>query len=160
MMNLSVRISLVICQIPFCLGLFGQNASNPFLRPGSNKPSPPAVVRQAPPPPAPIPRNQNLEFRGYFKYENEWNFAIYDKSKSQGVWLKKGESSDDGNIQIIDFNPQLHEVHLKGGLKLVLKDSENKVLSVPSGQAIPKKQKNSPVPPPLNARSIPPPRLR
>ena len=112
-----------------------QPSPNPFLRPGSKKPVAPSVVRQAPPPPAPIPRNPNLEFRGYFKYENEWNFAIFDKSKNQGIWLKKGESFDEGKIEIIDFDLQLHEVRLKGGMKLVLKDSDKTVLAVPSGQS-------------------------
>ena len=150
----------LVCQIVLCLGLAGQSAPNPFLRPGAKKPAPPPVVRQAPPPPAPIPRNPNLEFRGYFKYENTWNFAIYDKSKNRGVWLKKGESFDDGKIEIIDFDPQLHEVRLKGGMRLVLKDSEKTVLSVPSAQPVPNKRSSAPAPPPPNARSIPPPRRR
>jgi len=159
-MILLVRINLVICLVTFCFGLFGQPSSNPFLRPGSKKPVVPSVVRQAPPPPAPIPRNPNLEFRGYFKYENEWNFAIFDKSMNQGIWLKKGESFDEGKIEIIDFDPQLHEVRLKGGMKLVLKDSEKTVLAVPSGQTVPSKKPNPAITPPPSARTIPPPRRR
>jgi len=135
-------------------------AENPFLRPGSNRPAPPPVIKQAPPPPAPIPRNPNLEFRGYFKYENEWHFAIFDKSKNEGVWLKKGESFDEGKVEIIGFDPEANELRLKGGMQLTLKDSEKKVLTVPSGQAVPSKAPARAIPLPPGAKSIPPPRRR
>ena len=158
-----IRVNLgLFCKVLFCLVLEAGTSANPFLRPESKKPAPLPLVRQAPlPATKPFPRNTNLEFRGYFKYENEWNFAIFDKSKNQGVWLKKGESFDDGKIEVVDFDPQLHEVRLRGGMKLVLKDSDKRVLAVPSGQAVPKKNNSNPIPPPPpGARSIPQPRRR
>jgi len=141
--------------------IFCQESGNPFLRPGVKRPAPPPVVKPAPPPPAPIPRNSNLEFRGYFKFENEWYFAIFDKAKNEGAWLKKGESFDDGKVQVIGFDANSDEVRLKGGMTLALKSPDHKVLSVPSGLPIKSTQpsKSPPVPRP-NAQSIPPPRRR
>ena len=45
--------------------VYGQN---PFLRPGSERPKTPTIVRPAPPPPPPKPLNTNLELRGFFKF--------------------------------------------------------------------------------------------
>ena len=140
--------------------VFGNVPENPFLRPGSNKPSPPKIVKPTPLPPSPVPRNSNLEFRGYFKLNDQWNFSVFDKSTSKGIWLKKGETSHDGAIQIVGFDPQRSEIRLKNGMSLLLKDADKSTLSVPSGQ-ISKKSTS----PPSNALSkkspaIPPPRRR
>jgi len=160
-MNCSLVALLVLVSsgVLFPELMFGQDLGNPFLRPGGNKPTPPPVIKQAPPPPAPIPRNPNLEFRGYFKFDDHWHFAIFDKAKNEGVWLKKGESFDEGKVEVVGFDPDANELRLKGGMQLTLKDSEKKVLTVPSGQAVAPKTPAKVIPPP-GARSIPPPRRR
>ena len=113
------------------------NGQNPFLRPGSNKPRP-VIQRPTPPPPPPKPQNTNLELRGFFKFKDEWFFSIFDKGKNKGVWLKKGDSFDDGKVEIESFNPDTEVVKLKGGFTLSLKKSENKILAVPSGMPVKK----------------------
>ena len=115
--------------------VYGQN---PFLRPGSERPKTPTIVRPAPPPPPPKPLNTNLELRGFFKFGGEWYFSIFDKSKNKGVWLQQGERFDDGKIEIESFNEETEVVKIKGGTTLSLKKSDNKVLPVPSGQPIKK----------------------
>ena len=113
--------------------------SNPFLRPGSQNRKPTSIVKPAPPPPSPKPVNSNLELRGFFKFEGTWHFALFDKVKNKGYWLKKGESFDDGKVQIESFNPETEVVKMKGGQTLSLKASEHKVMPVPSAQPVKKK---------------------
>ena len=122
-------------------------AQNPFLRPGSDRPKP-VIQRPTPPPPPPKPQNTNLELRGFFKFQGKWYFSIYDKAKNKGVWLQKGESFDDGKVEIEAFNEETEVVKLKGGFTLSLKKSDNKVLSVPSSMPVTKK----PAPPNNNAK--------
>ena len=113
-------------------------SQNPFLRPGSQKPKPVAVPRPLPPPPPPKPQNTNLELRGFFKFKDEWYFSVFDKAKNKGVWLKKGESFDDGKVEIESFNAETEVIKMKGGATLSLKKSDGKVLSVPSGMPVKK----------------------
>lgn len=131
----------------FFLSLSAQ--SNPFLRPGSQNAKPPPVIRSTPNPPPPKPMNSNLELRGFFKFEGIWYFAIFDKVKNQGVWLKKGESFDNGKVKIESFNPETEVVKINGGMTLSLKESQHRVLPVPSAQPVKKPdtvlKKNSPI---------------
>ena len=103
---------------------------------GSNKPKP-VIQKPSPPPPPPRPQNTNLELRGFFKFSDQWYFSIFDKAKNKGVWLKKGDSYDDGKVEVESFNPDTEVVKLKGGFTLS-KKSENRVLSVPSGMPVKK----------------------
>jgi hypothetical protein len=112
-------------------------ANNPFLRPGSNSAKPPVVQKPAPPPPKPIPRNPNIEFRGYYEFQGEWKIALFDKAKNQGVWLSKGEKIADFDAEVESFNPESEVIRLRGGMSLSLKDSDKTVLPVPSGRATP-----------------------
>ena len=122
---------------------------NPFLRPGSNRPVQPVIHKPAPPPPPPIPHNPNVEFRGYFKIEGEWHFALFDKSKNRGEWLQEGESMTDGGREIKGFDLQSEELTLDGGVKLSLKKSDNQTIPLPYSQ---------PRQPPKKTQVIPPPR--
>jgi hypothetical protein len=115
------------------------NPVNPFERGGPKRPQIVPTVRPAPPPPAPIPINPNIEFRGIFKYRDEWHLSLFNKSTNKGAWLKKGESFDDGKMVIDYYNPQTDIVKLKGGMTLSLIKSKNQVLPVPSGQPVKKK---------------------
>lgn len=116
---------------------------NPFLRPGSNAPKAPVVQRPAPPPPKPIPRNPNIEFRGYYQFQGEWKIALFDKTKNQGFWLTKGEKVAELDAEVEIFNPDTEVLKLRGGMILSLKDSDKTVLPVPSGQVKPTKPPSS-----------------
>lgn len=113
--------------------------ANPFLRPGDLSKKTQPIVRPAPPPPAPKPINSNLELRGFFKFQEVWRFAIFDKVKNKGFWLKKGESFDNGKVQIESFNPDTESIRMKGGQNLTLKSSQHRVMPVPSAQPVKKK---------------------
>ena len=145
-MNFFRLISFVLGFIPV-IDLFAQG--NPFLRPGSKSPSPPIVSKPAPPPPPPIPHNPNLEFRGYFKFEGEWHFAIFDKSINRGEWLREGEIMTDGGREIKGFDLQNEQLILEGGVKLSLKQSEKRTLPLPGGPSkTPSPKKPGKIPPP------------
>ena len=147
----------------FEVSLYGQN--NPFLRPGSNQPKPPTVQRPAPPPPKPIPRNPNIEFRGYYEFQGEWKIALFDKAKNQGFWLSQGERVADFDAEVESFNPETEVLKLKGGMTLSLKDSDKTTLPVPSGLPVKPATTTKPaspaakVAPPIKT-SIPLPRRR
>jgi hypothetical protein len=69
-------------------------ASNPFLRPGSNR-TPPKIV---PPPPPPKPTinpsvAQEVEFRGYFLLKGIPHFCIFNKKANFGEWIKLTEKT-------------------------------------------------------------------
>ena len=142
-MNIRFIASLNLIFLGFSIDLL----SNPFLRPGSNAPKPPVVQRPAPPPPKPIPRNPNIEFRGYYEFQGEWRIALFDKAKNQGIWLSQGEKVADFDAEVESFNPKTEVIKLRGGMTLSLKDSDKTTLPVPSGQA---------VKPPSAAKSVPP----
>jgi len=76
---------------PFC---FGGVASNPFLRPGSNRPPP--QVSPPPPPPKPAPNPaiaKEVEFRGYFLLKGVPHFCIFNKKANLGEWIKLTEKT-------------------------------------------------------------------
>ena len=150
---------IFILYISILIGITVKGQKNPFLRPGSNAPKPPVIQRPAPPPPKPIPRNPNIEFRGYYEFEGVWRVALFDKVKKQGFWLVEGEIVE--GIEIESFNPDTESIKLKGGLSLSLKDSDKSVLPVPSGQV--KSSKPAILGKPANQVKktiIPPPRRR
>ena len=140
----SILLGLGIASIG--LSVLGQ--ANPFLRPGSQNARPPSIIKPAPPPPPPKPLNTNLELRGFFKFDGEWYFSIFDKVKNKGVWLQKGERYDDGKVEVESFNEKTEIVKMKNGLTLTLKKSDNKVLPVPSAMPVkkPVPGKKAPIP--------------
>ena len=136
------------------LGLYSQKI-NPFERPGSRQAKPPAIIRPAPPPPAPKSINPNIELRGIFKFRDEWHFSLFDRGLNRGAWLKIGESFDDGKVEIEGFNPDTEELKLKGGLSLTLKNASNTILPVPSGQPVKKTVQTPKVAVPNRASNLP-----
>ncbi len=149
-MNFSQFLALqVVFIFPLICAESLQAQGNPFLRPGSKPPLQPVVRKPAPPPPAPIPHNPNLEFRGYFQLKGELHFALFDKSKNRGEWLQKGESMPDGGREIEGFDSKNEELILQGGLRLSLKDSEKRTLPLPGGAKVsPGKPQSGKIPPP------------
>ena len=115
-----------------------QSVANPFLRPDQLQAKPPPVIKPAPPPPKPIPRNSNIEFRGYYVFQGEWHFALYDKSKNEGYWLRKGEALEGQQIRVENFQPENETIELSGGWSLSLIKSDGKVLPVPSSRPVAK----------------------
>jgi len=76
---------------PFC---FGGVASNPFLRPGSNRPPPQVTPPPPPPKSAPNPAIANeVEFRGYFLLKGIPHFCIFNKKANLGEWIKLTEKT-------------------------------------------------------------------
>jgi len=156
---------LVFVQLGLAFGTYLSAQNNPFLRPGSNQPKPPVVQRPAPPPPKPIPRNPNIEFRGYYEFKGAWRIALFDKAKNLGFWLSQGEKVADFDAEVESFNPETEVVKLRGGMTLSLKDSDKTTLPVPSGQAVQPPAPAKPASPATNVappikRSIPLPRRR
>jgi hypothetical protein len=72
-------------------------ASNPFLRPGSNRPPP----QETPPPPStPQPKidpafSKEVEFRGYFLLKGIPHFCIFNKKSNFGEWIKLTEKTEE-----------------------------------------------------------------
>ena len=156
---------LVFVQLGLALGTYLSAQSNPFLRPGANKPQAPIVQKPAPPPPKPIPRNPNIEFRGYYEFHGEWKIALFDKSKNFGFWLSEGEKFPDLNAEVESFDPKTEVLKLNGGMTLSLKDSDKTTLPVPSGHPVKPRATAKPAPPaakvaPPIKPSIPLPRRR
>ena len=145
---------LVFVQLGLALGTCLSAQSNPFLRPGANKPQAPIVQRPAPPPPKPIPRNPNIEFRGYYEFQGEWRIALFDKAKNFGFWLTEGENFPDLDGEVESFDPKTEVLKLKGGMTLSLKDSDKTTLPVPSGQPV---KPPAPAKPPSPATKVAPP---
>ena len=97
------------------------------------------MVKPAPVlPPSPTPINSNLELRGFLNMLGFGTLLYSDKVKNSDFWLKKGESFDNGKVQIESFNPETSVVKMKGGQTLTLKASEHKVMPVPSAQPVKK----------------------
>ena len=72
-------------------------ASNPFLRPGSNRPPP---QETPPPPPPPQPKidpafSKEVEFRGYFLLKGIPHFCIFNKKSNFGEWIKLTEKTEE-----------------------------------------------------------------
>jgi hypothetical protein len=134
----TLLLNLGILSTAMTLCLANQCEVNPFEQGGPKRQRPAPIVRSAPPPPAPIPINPNVEFRGVFQYQGEWHFSLFNKGTNKGGWLKKGESFDGGKIEIEDFNPETEIIKLRGGMTLSLLKSKNQTLPVPSGQPVKK----------------------
>ena len=131
-----VLYSLFFVHLGLALGFTLCAQSNPFLRPGANKPQAPIVQKPASPPPKPIPINPNIEFRGYYEFQGEWRIALFDKAKKKGFWLTEGEQVADLDVQVESFDPKTEVLKLRGGMTLSLKDSDKTTLPVPSGQPV------------------------
>ncbi len=83
-------------------------ASNPFLRPGSNRPPP----EQPPAPPPPKPKidpsfSKEVEFRGYFLLKGIPHFCIFNKKSNFGEWIKLTEKTvEDFEAQAFDLESE------------------------------------------------------
>ena len=116
-------------------------ASNPFLRPGSNR-TPPKVV-PAPPPPKPIPNPafaKEVEFRGYFLLKGIPHFCIFNKKANFGEWIRLTEKTyEEFEAQSFDLDSETLTVAFNGqSFNLTLEQSKSSPTISPSPPGLPK----------------------
>ena len=103
-------------------------ASNPFLRPGSNRPPP--KVNTPPPPPKPLPNPafaNEVEFRGYFLLKGIPHFCIFNKKANFGEWIKLTEKTyEEFQAQAFDLESETLTLAFNGqNFTLTLEQSKN-----------------------------------
>ena len=92
-------------------------ASNPFLRPGSNRPPP---KQTSPPPPPPQPKidpafSKEVEFRGYFLLKGIPHFCIFNKKSNFGEWIKLTEKTEEEfEAQAFDLDSEILTLAFSG----------------------------------------------
>jgi hypothetical protein len=139
-------LSLVVL-VPFC---FGGVASNPFLRPGSNRPVPKAIPVTPPPKPAPNPAIANeVEFKGYFLLKGVPHFCIFNKKANVGEWIKLTEKTfEEFEAQAFDLASETLTLAFNGqDFTLTLEQTKSLPPQTLPSPALPK------VKPPLGASS-------
>ena len=99
------RLALLIVSVAAALPATASNleSNNPFLPPGyNNKPPEPKPVT-----PAPVrqngPLSREIEFRGFVKFGNQYQFGIKKKNSDESFWLTEGQASESG-IQVRGFD--------------------------------------------------------
>ncbi len=107
---------------------WGGVASNPFLRPGSNRPPP--KVNTPPPPPKPLPNPafaNEVEFRGYFLLKGIPHFCIFNKKANFGEWIKLTEKTyEEFQAQAFDLESETLTLAFNGqNFTLTLEQSKN-----------------------------------
>ena len=130
-------LALVIFS-PFC---FGGVASNPFLRPGSNRPPPQVAPPPPPPKPAPNPAIANeVEFRGYFLLKGIPYFCIFNKKANMGEWIKLTEKTyEEFEAQTFDLATETLTLAFNGqDFTLTLEQSKSTPLQPTPASALPK----------------------
>jgi hypothetical protein len=123
---------------PFC---FGGVASNPFLRPGSNRPPPQVTPPPPPPKPAPNPAIANeVEFRGYFLLKGIPHFCIFNKKANLGEWIKLTEKTyEEFEAQAFDLESETLTLAFNGqDFTLTLEQSKSTPPQTSPGSALPK----------------------
>jgi len=103
-------------------------ASNPFLRPGSNRPPP--VVQPPPPPPKPVVNPafaKEVEFRGYFLLKGIPYFCVFNKKANFGEWIKLTEKThEEFQAQAFDLESETLTLAFNGqDFTLTLEQSKN-----------------------------------
>ena len=116
-------------------------ASNPFLRPGSNR-TPPKVV-PAPPPPKPIPNPafaKEVEFRGYFLLKGIPHFCVFNKKANFGEWIKLTEKTyEEFEAQAFDLDSETLTLAFNGhSFDLTLEQSKSSPAISPPPASLPK----------------------
>jgi hypothetical protein len=123
---------------PFC---FGGVASNPFLRPGSNRPPPQVTPPPPPPKPAPNPAIANeVEFRGYFLLKGIPHFCIFNKKANMGEWIKLTEKTyEEYEAQAFDLESETLTLAFNGqDFTLSLEQSKSTPQQTSPASALPK----------------------
>ena len=123
---------------PFC---FGGVASNPFLRPGSNRPPPQVTPPPPPPKPAPNPAIANgVEFRGSFLLKGTPHFCIFNKKANVGEWIKLTEKTyEEFEAQAFDLESETLTLAFNGqDFTLTLEQSKSTPPQTSPASALPK----------------------
>ncbi|MDA0343981.1 MAG: hypothetical protein O3B07_07300 [Verrucomicrobia bacterium] len=138
---MSIRCKNLLALIvlsPFC---FGGVASNPFLRPGSNRPPPQVSPPPPPPKPAPNPAIANeVEFRGYFLLKGVPHFCIFNKKANLGEWIKLTEKTyEEFEAQAFDLESETLTLAFNGqDFTLTLEQSKSMPQQTSPTPALPK----------------------
>ena len=127
--------------------LYGSVASNPFLRPGSDR-KPPPVVKPVFQPKSIVRPNvaQEVEFKGYFILKGQAYFSIYNKKVNHGEWISINEKTYE-EFMVEEFNLETET------LTILYEDQsfELKLIESKSGTRLPSFNQKTPVLP----KSIP-----
>ncbi len=116
-------------------------ASNPFLRPGSNRPPPQVHSPPPPPQPAPNPAFANeVEFRGYFLLKGVPHFCIFNKKANFGEWIKLTEKTyEEFHAQAFDLETETLTLAFNGqNFTLSLEQSKSSSSPANASPTLPK----------------------
>ena len=116
-------------------------ASNPFLRPGSNRPPP--QVNPPPPPPKPVVDPafaKEVEFRGYFLLKGIHHFCIFNKKANYGEWIKLNEKTyEEFQAQAFDLQAETITLAFNGqNFTLTLEQSKSSPSMPNNSTSLPK----------------------
>lgn len=133
-------------------------ASNPFLRPGSNRPPPQATP---PPPPKPVVNPsfaQEVEFRGYFLLKGIPHFCVFNKKANFGEWIKLTEKThEEFEAQAFDLETETLTLAFNGqNFNLGLEQRKSSTGVAPPPAALPKVSLPRPTSASGNPRVMPP----
>jgi len=89
------------------------NAPNPFLRPGSNqKPPPPKNTDYKPRPVPQKDMSREIEFRGYFIFQGNPFFCLFNKKSNRGEWISLSEVTYE-EFEAYEFDQQTETLTIK-----------------------------------------------
>lgn len=114
---------------------------NPFLRPGSNRPTPAPVPNPPPPKPRIDPAfAKDVEFRGYFLLKGIPHFCIFNKKSNFGEWIKLTEKTfEDYEAQAFDIESETLTLAFNGqGFTLDLYQSKGSTIPSNKGSGLPR----------------------
>ena len=108
---------------------------SPFLPPDyrkqSDKPRDPVQRPSA----VPNRLQSEVEFRGMFKMDGEWQFSIFDVQKQKSSWLRVNEHF--GGIKLTHYSPEEQSVTvLRDGMNAVIKLKESSKKAAPVAAAV------------------------
>lgn len=104
---------------------------SPFLPPGYDpNPPQPEPPPRSPTPPTPPPR---LEYNGFVKIGDNYEFAIIDPDTRRHYFLALNERRGDLDFTIVDYDPNTHTIQVDFGhttQQLQLKQANNQSLPI------------------------------
>jgi hypothetical protein len=139
--HVSTRCKILLVLVIFSPFCFGGVASNPFLRPGSNRPPPQVTATPPPPKPAPNPAiAQEVEFRGYFLLKGVPHFCIFNKKANMGEWIKLTEKTyEEFEAQAFDLATETLTLAFNGqDFTITLEQSKSTPPQTSPASALPK----------------------
>ncbi|MDQ8193378.1 hypothetical protein QEH59_03010 [Coraliomargarita sp. SDUM461004] len=121
-------------------------SSNPFLPPGygEKQTEPPKPVVQTN---GPISRE--IEFRGVVKFNNNYQFSVFNKTEQKGYWIKENQAEGGISVRSYDADSRTITVNMNGrSERLTLMSVSDAPLPVVSSTTQPKQSANTATLPP------------